>query len=151
MNEAKLKGLAKDLSREYPRSPRDMLGGYVILARCLDKCRSELVGIEGEYSYWPCALCSELEPFTGIDHDDLRDFVATGATDDEIAAWTQENSKVKDPTEIVRWNNQMREKRFSDLSEQLQVKLEGYIQEHLPPNKPLYVWFDLYDIEEERI
>jgi hypothetical protein len=58
---------------------------------------------------------------------------------------------VKDPTEIVRWNNQMREKRFSDLSEQLQVKLEGYIQEHLPPNKPLYVWFDLYDIEEERI
>jgi hypothetical protein len=73
MNEAKLKELAKDLSREYSRSPRDMLGGYVILARCLDKCRSELVGIEGEYSYWPCALCSELEPFTGIDHDDLRD------------------------------------------------------------------------------
>ena len=35
MNNEKLKLLAKDLTREYPRSPRETLAGYVIAARIL--------------------------------------------------------------------------------------------------------------------
>ncbi len=42
MNEDKLRTLAKDLTKEAPRSPRALLGGFVILARCVDKCRSAL-------------------------------------------------------------------------------------------------------------
>ena len=56
MNEEKLKLLAKDLTKEYPRSPRETLGGYVILARCIDKCRAFLLGQNGEYNYYPCSL-----------------------------------------------------------------------------------------------
>ena len=36
----KVKRLAKDLRKGYPRSPREKLGGYVIAARCADKCRA---------------------------------------------------------------------------------------------------------------
>jgi hypothetical protein len=35
---------AKDLTKEYPRSPRETLGGYVLAARVLDKCRSANYG-----------------------------------------------------------------------------------------------------------
>ena len=53
MNREKLSLLAKDLTKEYPRSPRETLGGYVIAARSVDKCRAALLGINGEYNYYP--------------------------------------------------------------------------------------------------
>ena len=62
----KVKRLAKDLRTAYPRSPREKLGGYVIAARCVDKCRAFLLGMNGEYNYWPCSLASQWFSFTGI-------------------------------------------------------------------------------------
>ena len=51
----------------------------------------------------------------------------------------------------MKWNNQMRYTRPCDMPIELQVFLEGYIPQYLPKNKPVYVWFDVYDIEEKRI
>jgi hypothetical protein len=42
---------APNLAQRPPRSPRVRLGGYVILARVLDKGRAELAGTAGEYNY----------------------------------------------------------------------------------------------------
>jgi transposase len=39
---------AKDLKREFPRGPREMLAGYVIAARMLDKCRAAIADTPGE-------------------------------------------------------------------------------------------------------
>jgi hypothetical protein len=36
-NSQKLASLAKDLTKDYPRSPRDLLAGYIIGARMLDR------------------------------------------------------------------------------------------------------------------
>ena len=47
----KLNLLASDLRISYPRSPRYLLGGYVIAARTLDKCRALLNATNGEYSF----------------------------------------------------------------------------------------------------
>ena len=44
MNKEHLKLLAMDLTREYPRSPRETLAGYVIAMRMLDKCRAVING-----------------------------------------------------------------------------------------------------------
>ena len=54
----KVRRYAQDLRQHYPRSPREKLGGYVIAARSVDKCRAFLLGINGEYNYWPCSLAS---------------------------------------------------------------------------------------------
>jgi hypothetical protein len=35
-----LEVLAKDLSKDFPRSPRETLAGYVLAGRTLDKCRA---------------------------------------------------------------------------------------------------------------
>lgn len=151
MNEAKLKTLAPDLTQTYPRSPRALLGGYIILARCVDKGRAFLLGQNGEYNFWPCSLCSQLEEFTGVNHEALKDFIATGATDDEIAEWFQAQSKTQDKMEIIRWNNTLRDMRPSDMPDEGQEYLEEYIPQYLPQHPPVYVWFDMYDIEEGRI
>jgi hypothetical protein len=77
----KVKELAKDLRKGYPRSPREKLGGYEIAARCVDKCRAFLLGMNGEYNYWPCSLAGQWFSFTGITPEQLKDVVVTGATD----------------------------------------------------------------------
>ena len=150
MNAQVLTSLAKDLSREFPRSPRETLGGFVHAGRMLDKCRAVVAGTAGEYHY-NCPLDGILLGFTGIDAEEFKAFVATGADDDGVAAWITDHSKVKDRAEIVAWNNKMRDMRLSDLSTALQLFLEDYIPKFIPQNRQVRVWFDVYDLEEKRI
>ena len=53
--------------------------------------------------------------------------------------------------DIIKWNNRMRETRISELPDASQEFLEGYIPQFIPKNRPVYYWFDVYDIEEQRI
>ena len=43
--------IAKDLTKEAPRSPRIRLGGYAIIARTIDKGHAHLAGTTGDYRY----------------------------------------------------------------------------------------------------
>ena len=150
MNHPNLKLLAQDLTENYPRSPRETLAGYVIAARMLDKCRAVLAGTAGEY-HFNCPLDNQFLGFTGIDAEQFKTFVATFATDAEVAAWIEQYSKVKDRAEIVAWNNKLRYTRPCDMPIELQQFLEGYIPQFVSKNRPVYVWFDVYDLEEGRI
>ena len=146
----KLKLLAKDLTKEFPRSPRELLAGYVITARAVDKCRAVLVGTAGEY-HSGCPLDAMFLDFAGIAYDQFKEFVATGATDAEIADWIQKTAKPRPRIEIIRWNNDLRTKRLVDLPDSIQEYMEGYVPQFVPRNRPVYVFFDIYDLEEERI
>ena len=150
MNKEKIKLLAKDLSKEFPRSPRETLAGYVLAARCLDKCRAELNNTQGEFHY-DCPLDKRFLSFAEIDAGKLKEFVATGANDTEVAEWITANAKKRPRVEIVQWNNQQRETRLSDLSPDTQEFMEDYIQKFVPRNRPIYQWFDVFDLEEQRI
>ncbi|MFT4587005.1 MAG: hypothetical protein ACI9VS_000711 [Candidatus Binatia bacterium] len=150
MNIEKIKELAPDLSSEFPRSPRKTLGGYVAAARTLDKCRAKLNGTLGDY-YFDCPLDNEFLGFAEISTDAFKDFVATGASDDEVATWIGENAKDRPRIEVINWNNKMRSLRICDLDDARQEFLEGYIPQFVPAGRPVYVWFDVYDLEEGRI
>jgi uncharacterized protein DUF5069 len=76
--------------------------------------------------------------------------VATGATDEELARWIGKHSKIADSEEVLKWNNRMRDTRLSDMSLQAQQYLEDYIPQFVPNHRPVYVWFDVYDLEEKR-
>ena len=112
----KVKLLGRDLrdGKEFPRSPRATLAGYVLAARAVDKCRAVLLGWQGEY-HSNCPLDQRWLNFAEIDYNDFRSFVATGATDDEIAEWIGEHAKKRPRVEIVAWNNKERDLRLSDL------------------------------------
>ncbi len=150
MNAEKLKLLARDLSIEYPRSPRETLAGYVIAARTLDKCRAHLNGTLGEYKFG-CFLDSHFFTFAEIDGNQFRDFVATGATDEEVAGWIQLHARKRPRAEVIQWNNRMREMRVGELPAERQEFLEDYIAQFVPKGRPVYRWFDVYDLEEKRL
>jgi hypothetical protein len=148
----KVKLLARDLrgGKEFPRSPRATLGGYVLAARAVDKCRAVLVERQGEY-HSNCPLDQRWLKFAEIDYDDFRSLIATGATDDEIAEWIGEHAKKRSRADIVAWNNKERDLRLSDLPAELQEFMENYIQRYVPRNRIVYHWFDVYDLEEQRL
>jgi len=150
MNTEQFKLLAPDLTKSYPRSPRDTLAGYVIAARMLDKCRATIAGTAGEY-HFDCRLDNQFLELTGIAAEQFKTFVATGASDEEVAAWLEQHSKIKDSAQDVAWNNKLRATRPCDLPIEAQQFLEGYIPKVVPKNRPVYVWFDVYDLEEGRI
>jgi len=139
-----------DLTKEFPRSPRETVGGYVVAGRTLDKCRAVIAGTEGEYHY-DCPLDQMFLEFTGIDADKFKDFVATGADDEAVASWIKKQTEDKTKEAIVEWNNSLLYKRISEMPIDLQVFLEDYIAENIPSGKTVYHWFDVYDIEEGRI
>src|SRR6059036_1950379 len=88
-----------DLTKRPPRSPRVRLGGYVILPRCLDKCRATIAGTEGEYHY-ACPLDQRFLQFAGINPDALKKQVASGKSDWDVLQWINANAKHK-PSEAV--------------------------------------------------
>jgi hypothetical protein len=150
MDKEALDKLTIDLNTGVPRSPRNTLGGYVVAARTLDKCRAAITGKLGEY-HFDCPLDQLFFEFTGIRADDFQAFVATGADDDAVGMWIGENAKHREVAEVVQWNNNLRDKRISEMPIELQMFLEGYIPQCLPKGRIVYYWFDVYDIEEGRI
>lgn len=103
MANERLLQLAPDLRTVAPRSPRAPLGAYgVLAARMLDKCRAELAGKAGDY-HFNCPMDQVFFRFTKIDPSELKAFVATGASDEEVARWIERNSKVQDPDKIANW------------------------------------------------
>lgn len=89
--------------------------------------------------------------FAGISCDLFRSHVQTGASDAEVSSWIVANASKHTRAGITQWNNDMRFKRISELPAALQEFLEDYIPKFIPANRPVYSWFDVYDIEEKRI
>ena len=148
----KVKALALDLTKDYPRSPRATIGGYVLAGRALDKCRATLAGTAGE-DHFDCPLDNMFLGFAEIKGSDLRDFVATGASDEEVSKWVEEHAKKRSKIEIIKWNNDWRYKRISELPDGLQEYMEEYIPQNVPAELIPHVdyFFDIYDAEEKRI
>jgi len=151
MNNDKLQALAQDLRQSPPPSPHEKLGGYVIAARSLVKCRAFLLGINGEYNFHPCGLSAFLWKFTGITPDQFKEFVATGASDAEVAAWLQEHSQVKDAVAIRKWNWELKCKLIGDLPDSYREYYETYIPQFCPQPNQVRFFFDVYDAEEGRV
>ena len=114
----------------------------------LDKARADLLGINGEYNFYPCGLGAYFWKTTGLDAGKFKEFVATGATDEDVDAWVRENAKMKDKKEIIRWNNEMVGLRLTDLSEGTQEYLADYIPKFCKPPSKVKFFFDVYDVEE---
>jgi hypothetical protein len=151
-NLEKVRLMAPDLrnGKEYPSSPRKTLGGYVLAARAVDKCRAVLAETGGEY-HSNCPLDQIWLKFAEIKYEDFRAIVASGATNDEIAAWIGKHAKQRPRSEIIAWNNKQRDARLSELPAELQEYMEDYIAQFIPRNRVVYHWFDVYDLEEERL
>ena len=109
--------------------------------------------IAGRTDSWSDIPLASRQERRGIcpDYGAFKSFVATGATDDEIAAWIGQHAKKRSRAEIIAWNNKERDLRLSDLPPETQEYMEDYIAKFVPRNRVVYHWFDAYDLEEERL
>jgi hypothetical protein len=74
-------------------------------ASILDKCRADLLGIGGDHLFAQCALDSHFWKFTGLDPEEFRAFVATGADDEEVGEWIERNASVQDRAAVRECKN----------------------------------------------
>ncbi len=138
---------APNLTQRPPRSPRVLLGGYVILARILDKARAELAGTPGEYVYGN-PIDKHWFRFTGIDAAALKAELATGKGDGEMLAWITEHApQPRQPWEIKQWSAYQNERGPTGDVETLQYFAEK-LQPLNPEREDATTWFDYLDIDD---
>jgi Domain of unknown function (DUF5069) len=94
---------AKSLTQEPPRSPRQRLSDYALMARMIDKGRADLQGSVGEYHY-ACPLDQMLFEFKGVKADEVRNLLASGATDEQVLAWFNSHGTARTSEEISDWS-----------------------------------------------
>ena len=95
---------AKDLTKEAPRSPRTRMGDYALMARMIDKGRATLNGTVGEYHY-ACPLDHMLFTYKGVEADDVKALLASGATDEQVVTWFNEKGASKSADETRAWSD----------------------------------------------
>ncbi len=138
---------APDLTKRPPRSPRCRLGGYVILARLLDKGRAAVAGINGEFTY-DAPMDQHLKEFIGLDFGALREQLATGNGHGEILAWVNANANPKRAGwEIDAWSTFMERRGPSGDVETLQY-FAGYVGKFAQEREDVKTWFDLVDLDD---
>jgi len=94
---------AKDLTKEAPRSPRKRIGDYALMARMIDKARATLNGTVGEY-HFACPLDQMLFTYKGVQADDVKAVLASGASDEQVLAWFNEQGTAKSADETKKWS-----------------------------------------------
>ena len=138
---------APDLTQRPPRSPRVRLGGYVLLARIIDKGRAELAGTAGEFKF-NNSIDKHWFRFTGITPEALKAALADGKGDGEILAWVAEHSQPKRaPWEIQQWNAYHNERGPDGDVETLEFFAErvGAISRD---REDIKTWFDYLDLDD---
>ena len=81
--------VAKDLTKEFPRSPYEELDGIPWLARLIDKVRALNAGQIGGYTPYPCGGDKGFLAAAGLDADALKAQIDAGKPDAEITAWVK--------------------------------------------------------------
>jgi hypothetical protein len=134
----------KYLTQEPPRSPRVRLGGFVILARSIDKCRALLSKKIGEYDF-DCELDRRLFDWKGITGNDLKKYIAEGHNDDEIVEWVKKNGVAQSDTEIMRWSDAMDVFAYEGDDEGIEWLQKQFKRLGLPKDATLFDYLDADD------
>jgi hypothetical protein len=136
-----------DLTGRPPRSFRVRLGGFVILARMLDKGRATLAKKNGEYNY-NSPTDQQLVRFLGLDTDALLKEVAAGKGDGEILEWVLANAKTpRTPWEIEAWSTFM-ERRGPDSDAETLALFAEYVGQHSKTREDVKTWFEAIELDD---
>ena len=137
-----------DLTRHAPRSPYVRLGGFVILPRLIDKARAALGGKLGEYYDGPQGLNGHFLRFVGIEHEALKQYIATGAGDWDILQWVHANARhPRDAWEIAAWSDYHTRRPVDSDAETLEKFAEGMKRRH-PDREDIKTRFDWLDFDD---
>jgi len=137
-----------DLTKDYPRSPREQLDGMMLLPRAIDKARAQIEGKLGDYAYYGCRFNLKLFNTLGVTEDEFLDSVRTAPDDDAMLEWIRdyvrpEREKVTKMNDWVLHNEPANDKEREEFCDELE-KID-------PGNDSVNTWTDLVDLAEGRI
>jgi hypothetical protein len=136
-----------DLTKEFPRSPNDMLAGIVSLPRMIDKTQANAEGTLGEYDV-DCPHDKPVLAFLGVDFPTFAAKVKELKYDTKaVEAWAKPLVDKHSPAEIKAFNDSRRAWAPDDHS-------QGYfdnLKAQVAPNRAdVTTWFKLLDLDEKR-
>ena len=135
-----------DLSREFPRSPKQKMAGLVHLVRMIDKGRAYKEKKLADYIY-PCPLDKIILNFLCVEADTFAN-ITVEKKDEEISNWVKELIKSKTPNDLVLINKIILEKK-PDSEDRL--KYYNKTRDKIDPSRSdLTTWVDLMDLGEGR-
>jgi hypothetical protein len=137
-----------DLTKDYPRSPREQLDGMMILPRAIDKARAQLEGKLGQYIYFGCPINRMLFHTLGVTEDEFLDAVRTSPDDAAVLEWVRE--LVRPEREKI---EAMNRRLLNDYPQTPNEKkhFEDELDHVDPGNEAIRTWPDLIDLEEGRL
>lgn len=141
---------------QYPRSPREKVGGMVHLGRLFDKIRLRHQGLILDYNYLTTGFDQYLLDYLNLKGEDLERRVLQGGTDDDLLAWVRANGKALSDVDIRLWNMQVlsggpkdeaAQERFKARLAEIAVK-RGVPVDSLPK---VTTWVDAIELDEGRL
>jgi len=137
-----------DLTQHPPRSPRQRLGGFVLLPRIIDKGRAALAGKLGEYHFAGKGMDRHFFNFVGLDHESFKKELAKGLGDGELLAWVQANAKhQRQSWEIAAWS-EFHLRRGPDSDFETLTEFAEEVKKFNPLREDVNTWFDLMDLDD---
>jgi hypothetical protein len=123
------------------------LGGFVILARMLDKGRATLAKKSGEYKY-NSPTDQRLVTFLEFDPQALLKALEAEKGDGQILEWIQTNSKTpRAPWEIEAWSSFM-ERRGPDSDAETIAGFGEYVGQHSKTREDIKTWFEAIELDD---
>ena len=135
-----------DLSKTFPRSPKQEMAGLVHLPRMIDKCRAYKENKLADYIF-PCPLDKIILSFLQVDAEIFANMTNV-RKDDEINEWAKEKTESKSQSDLEFINKQILERR-PDSKDRLEYFNE--LRNKIDPSRTdVNTWADLIDLEEGR-
>lgn len=133
-----------DLTRSFPRSPKETLHGLAHVPRMIDKAKAKNRGALGEYIY-PCPLDDIMLEFLGTNGDEFARMAETG----EMDRWVGERCAGKSDSEKKTVNHKILQKKPD--TEEKQRRFADLRNAIDPAREDVQTWAELIDLEEGRI
>ena len=136
-----------DLTRAFPRSPKQKIAGLVHLGRMIDKGRAFKEKKLADYIY-PCPLDKIILNFLHIESNIFANMTIE-KKDEEISSWAKELIESKSSKELDFINEQILQRK-PDSEDRLNYFNE--IRNKIDPSRSdITMWVDLLDLEEGRL
>ncbi len=136
-----------DLTKEYPRSPNDMMAGIVSLPRMIDKTQANESGTLGEYDV-DCPHDRPVLEFLGVDFATFAAKLKELKYDDaSVEAWAKPLVDKHSKSEIDAFNASRKNWKPDDHSQEYFDALKAQVA---PNRADVTTWFTLLDLDEKR-
>lgn len=137
-----------DLTKNFPRSPRERLADVAMLPRTIDKARARAAGKLGEYIF-DCSMDRRLFESMRTDGEEFL-AVVTAANDDEaVVSWFVRNGHMPRGADLEAHNTDI--EHWGPKSDESRERFEKQREKIAPGRPEIKTWTDLLDLEEGRL